>query len=122
MTALTFDTLKYANRLKAAGIPAAYAEAEAEALPEVFEINSKELATKADVNKLEGSVDNKFDLLRKDIVNLETGLRKDMQVLELRVSGEMLLLKWMMGILIAGVASLVLKAFFWQWDIPLWQQ
>jgi len=29
-----------------------------------------------------------------------------------KLMGEMLLLKWMMGILIAGVISLVLKAFF----------
>ncbi len=29
MTAITFDTLKYANTLKAAGVPVAQAEAEA---------------------------------------------------------------------------------------------
>lgn len=46
MTTITFDTLKFANRLKAAGVPAQQAEAEAEALSEVFEANLKELVTK----------------------------------------------------------------------------
>ena len=34
---MTFDTLKFANRLKSAGVPSAQAEAEAEALAEVFD-------------------------------------------------------------------------------------
>jgi hypothetical protein len=46
---LTFDTLKFANRLKHAGVPDKQAEAEAEALAEVFEANLKDLVTKADL-------------------------------------------------------------------------
>jgi D-arabinose 1-dehydrogenase-like Zn-dependent alcohol dehydrogenase len=46
MTAITFDTLKFANKLKAAGVPAQQAEAEAEALSDVFEANLNELVTK----------------------------------------------------------------------------
>ena len=45
MSAITFDTLKFANRLKAAGVPDKQAEAEAEALAEVFESNLRELVT-----------------------------------------------------------------------------
>jgi len=74
VTAITFDTLKFANRLKAAGVPSAQAEAEAEALSEVFEANTDALATKEDVNLLEGRVDSKFDLLRKDIQSMEERL------------------------------------------------
>ncbi len=44
MTSVAFDTLKFANRLKTAGVPAAHAEAEAEALAEVLEINLQGLA------------------------------------------------------------------------------
>jgi hypothetical protein len=51
MTSITFDTLKYANTLKAAGVPSAQAEAEATALAEVLEINLKELATKEDLKR-----------------------------------------------------------------------
>jgi len=46
MTTITFNTLKFANRLKAAGVPPLQAEAEAEALSEVFEADLKELVTK----------------------------------------------------------------------------
>ncbi|EGO81417.1 hypothetical protein XFEB_01733, partial [Xylella fastidiosa EB92.1] len=44
MTSVAFDTLKFANRLKTAGVPAAHAEAEAEALAEVLETNLQDLA------------------------------------------------------------------------------
>ena len=43
MTVITFDTLKFANRLKQAGVPSAYAEAD------ILEANLGELATKADI-------------------------------------------------------------------------
>lgn len=49
MTTIAFDTLKFSNTLKAAGVPAAQAEAEATALAEVLEVNLKELATKDDL-------------------------------------------------------------------------
>ena len=49
MTVITFDTLKFANRLKQAGVPSAHAEAEAEALADILEANLGELATKADI-------------------------------------------------------------------------
>ena len=46
MTTITFDTLKFANTLKAAGVPPAQAEAEAVALSEVLEVNFKDLVSK----------------------------------------------------------------------------
>jgi hypothetical protein len=46
MTTITFDTLKFANTLKAAGVPPAQAEAEAAALSEVLEVNLKDLVSK----------------------------------------------------------------------------
>lgn len=60
MTTLTFDTLKFANRLKAAGAEPKLAEAEAEALAEVFEANLKELATREDLKRLEERLDAKL--------------------------------------------------------------
>ena len=94
MTAITFDTLKFANKLKLAGVPDKQAEAEAEALSEVLEINLKELATKQDikleVRELEHRLDARFE----------------------RIDGELKLTGWMLGAMLAGVMSLVLKAFF----------
>ena len=49
MATATFDTLKFANKLKAAGVPPEQAEAEAAVLSEVLEVNLKELATKEDL-------------------------------------------------------------------------
>ncbi|GAB6043341.1 DUF1640 domain-containing protein [Endothiovibrio diazotrophicus] len=80
MTAITFDTLKFARRLKAAGVPEMQAEAEAEALAEVFsDALESQLATKADVARIER---------------------------------ELLVLKWMIGLVISGIAALILKSFF----------
>lgn len=62
MTAITFDTLRFSNRLKNAGVPPAQAEAEAEALAEVFEINLKELATKDDLRR--EIAESKAELIR----------------------------------------------------------
>lgn len=57
MTTLTFDTLKFANRLKAAGVPdkQAEAEAEAEALAEALgdSIKASDLANKNDLHDSE---------------------------------------------------------------------
>ena len=51
MATITFDTLKFANSLKDAGVPPAQAEAEAVALSEVLEVNLKELVTKDDLHR-----------------------------------------------------------------------
>jgi hypothetical protein len=93
MASLTFDTLKFANKLKAAGVPPEHAEAEAAALSEVLEVNLKDLATKED--------------LKSGLKDLEMKLESRFE----KLMGETVLLKWMLGILIAGVISLVLKAF-----------
>ena len=65
MSTLTFDTLKFANRLKTAGVPSMHAEAEAEALSEVFEANLSELATKQDI--LEFATKQDIADLRRDV-------------------------------------------------------
>jgi hypothetical protein len=61
MAAITSDTLKFANKLKSAGVVPEHAEAEAEALAELFEINLKEVATKEDIKHLEERLCERFD-------------------------------------------------------------
>lgn len=61
MAAITFDTLKYANKLKAAGAESRIAEAEAEALAEVFELNLKEVATREGLKQMEGRLNERLD-------------------------------------------------------------
>src|SRR5260363_394697 len=62
-----FDTLRVANRLKAVGVPSAQAEAEAEVLSEVFEVNLKELATKEDLRATKEDLRREIGELRKDL-------------------------------------------------------
>lgn len=50
MASITFDTLKYADRLKEAGVPPAQAEAEARAMAEA--LSASDLATKTDLLEL----------------------------------------------------------------------
>src|SRR4051812_24747688 len=80
--AIAFNTLKFANRLKAVGIKPEHAEAEAEALAEVFEVNLSRLTTKEDLQRLEESLRKDNELLRKDTAALEESLRKDMATME----------------------------------------
>jgi hypothetical protein len=94
MAAVTFDTLKFANRLKQAGVPAPQAEAEAEVLAEALAVNLKDLTTKADLEAV-------ADRLAHEIREGDAALRADIA-----------LLKWMLGLLLGGVAALILKTFF----------
>ncbi|MDC6408868.1 DUF1640 domain-containing protein [Xylella fastidiosa subsp. morus] len=138
MTSVAFDTLKFANRLKTAGVPAAHAEAEAEALAEVLEINLQGLAeseskngkalARLEVDMKEGfaQVDQRFVQMEKNIdqrfaqvdtrfVQMEKNIDQRFAQVDTRfaeIKGEMLLLKWMLGVLVAGVAALIIKAFF----------
>jgi len=83
MCTTTFDTLKFVKNLKTAGISQKQAEAFSEAFAEAQKDHQQNLATKADLKEL-----------------------------ELKINGQLLLLKWMIGFILAGVASLILKAFF----------
>lgn len=87
MSSVTFDTLKFVERLKASGISDPQAKAIAEAQVEAFsETTSNTLATKMDINRLE------LKLTEHD--------------------GEFKLIKWMMGLMLGGLLALVLKTFF----------
>ena len=58
MAAITFDTLKFVERLKAAGVPDAQAKAEVEPLSEALSetIAIRELATKSDLESLKADL------------------------------------------------------------------
>ena len=80
MATVTFDTLKFVEKLKAGGVPEEQARAKAEALVMAFsEAMDSQLPTKSDINRLER---------------------------ELRV------IKWMAGLVLGGILTLFLKAFF----------
>ncbi len=87
MTTVTFDTLKFVEKLTAAGIPEAQAKAIAEAQREVFaDTLASTLASHADVERIERK------LIEHD--------------------GEFKLIKFMLTMLLGGVVALILKSFF----------
>lgn len=90
MTTITFDTLELVDKLKNAGIPQEQAEAVVRVIADAQETLVSNI-----------TLDHRLK---------ETELRSDARFE--RIDGELKLNRWMLGILIAGVMSLVLKTFF----------
>ena len=67
MASLTFDTLQFAEKLIAAGVPEAPAKAKAAALSEVLEINLKDVVTK-------DHLDYKLAELKTELIKWVVGL------------------------------------------------
>jgi len=116
---ITFDTLEYVNKLKDADVPEKQAQAQAQALRGVLDTalldHASSLATKEDLRNeialVRKDLHSEIALVRKDLHGEISLVRKDMDVRFAKVDGELMLLKWMLGFLMAGVASLVLKAY-----------
>lgn len=105
MAVATFDTLKFANTLKAAGVPEKQAEAQAAAFAEVIQINLKELVTKDDLTR--EIADLRKDV-KQEIKDVEQRLTARIDTLAAQLKGEMLLLKWMFGaVMTVGVGILI---------------
>lgn len=85
MSAITFDTLKFVKRLEASGISASQAEAIAEAYRDAAA--DQELVTKMD---------------------LELALQKELAP----IKAEQQVAKWMNGLMLGGIITLILKSFF----------
>lgn len=88
MATIAFDTLKFTKRLKEAG----FTEAQAEAVADSFlqATGEAEVATKRDLERVEAKIER----------------------LETKLTGELTLVKWMLGILLGGVVALLMRAFF----------
>jgi hypothetical protein len=100
MASATFDTLKFANTLKKAGVPDKQAEAQAEAFAEVIQINFKDLTTKDDLANLRTEV--------KHDIN-EAVAKLSHEIVELR--GEMKLLRWMFGAILGFMVAVGVRLF-----------
>jgi len=118
---LTFNPLQFANRLKEAGIPDKQAEAEAEALREALAQQTQAMsaledqvktlavetrrdavgmATKGDIAEVKGEITE----VKREIAEVKEYLAD--------VRSDVRLLKWMMGFVLAGIVSLVIKSYF----------
>ena len=90
MTTITFDTLELVDKLKTAGIPQAQAEAVMRVIADAQETLVSNVTLVHRLKKTELRSDARFE----------------------RIDGELKLNRWMLGIIIAGIMSLVLKTFF----------
>ena len=88
MTTVTFDTHKFVKTLEAAGLPEQQAEAISSAVRDAQD--HAEMASKSDLKEIELRLDARFE----------------------KLNGEMTLIKWMLGLIVAGTATLILKSFF----------
>ncbi len=86
MTTITFDTQEAVIKLKAVGVSQEHADAFVRAIVEA----QNSLATKADIEIILSPIKTDLTVLKADSVTL----------------------KWMMGVLIAGVMSIIIKTFF----------
>lgn len=92
MATITFDTLAYTKKLKAAGVPEKQAEVQAETFAEIIE---ERLATKRDLKELEMS-------LKRDIKELELAMKSNLERSLASVKSE--IIKWVAGMLVAQAA------------------
>ena len=91
MATVTFDTLKFVEKLKAAGVPEEQAKAEAEALQGVLaDALDTQLTTRRD-----------FD-----------ALRAEMRELRAEVNGKLTLLQWMLALVVAAEVVPILAKLF----------
>ncbi|HXD86286.1 MAG TPA: hypothetical protein VN641_07320 [Urbifossiella sp.] len=101
MPVATFDTLKFANTLKEAGVPGPQAEAQAIAFADVIQLNLKDLVTKDD--------------LRQEIALVEQRLNAKIDTSVAKLMGEIYLLKWMFGAtftMVLAILWLVIRMSF----------
>jgi len=88
MAAAMFDTAKSVDDLEAVKISREQARAIVELVRSSHE--AADVATKGDLTNLEQRIDTRF----------------------IEIKGELTLLRWMLGVLITGVAGLLVRAFF----------
>ena len=96
--AVQFDTLDYAKKLEAAGVPLGQAEAHAKALGEAL---SKHVAFPGDLVALENRLLAKMTALEAGLEAKIESVRLELERVRLELSGKIETLKWMFGALVA---------------------
>ncbi|MBF0539439.1 MAG: hypothetical protein HQL03_14425 [Nitrospirae bacterium] len=64
----------------------------------------RELATKEDISKVKEEITR----LKEEVLKVESRLSERI----VKLDGEFTLVKWMIGVVLAGIVSLIMKAFF----------
>ena len=123
MVAVTFDTLEFTEQLKAAGVPEEQAKGHAKALTVVMRQTETHIDER--IEKHGKQSEERLDgvATKQDIETTKLELRRDIKELEARMDAklekelapvrtELAVVKWMLGVQMAGVLALILKSFF----------
>jgi len=112
MTAITFDSLKYVERLTTAGVSEPQAKAMSEAQKEVFtEMVEDQLATKLDIAGLNNKIDLDIATLNNKIDVSVAMLNNKIDVAIAGFNGKFNLLYWMFGFQLAFAVTILFKLF-----------
>jgi len=114
-----FDTVDYARKLEAAGVPSAQAELQARALNDAL---ASSVATRADLTDLrtdidarfaglDARLDAKFETVDLRFVSLESRVDAKIDSVALKLAGKIEALQWMFGVLVAMNAAVVIQLF-----------
>ncbi len=96
MSAISFDTLAYAKKLKEQGFTDQQAEGQAEALSVVLKEGAGELATRGDLLELQRSA-------KEDLLEFKTEVNSRFE----RIEGRMNLIQWMLGFNLAVTVAIL---------------
>jgi len=106
---IQFDTLRYVEKLKDAGMSEAHAKASAEALSTALEQStSTTLATKEDIGELREMINELRSSTNEKISTFKSEVRAEF----VQVRSDLKVMQWMTGTIVVGVVSLVAKSFF----------
>lgn len=131
-TADMINTLKYAQRLEAAGFSRSQAEAQALVIQDALDDSMQPFATKSDLNIAVTRLDAKIDrletrlhseissldtTLRSEISNLDTTLRSEVGRVETtlgssirELQSDMHTVKWILGLMVPALITLLIPA------------
>ncbi len=123
MSAIAFDTLKFANKLKDAGVPDKQAEAQASIMAEALQVNLDSLATKEQVERLRvdmrrdneqqrSDTNKEFQIVRQEMAQMKTELLQVIAHNETRSDGQIQMLRWMITAMLAMLTGMFIRLIF----------
>jgi len=107
-----FDTLKYSKALRATGVPADQADAQAEVLSDALAGSLADLATKADLALVRSDLTLLRTELKADLAQVEQRLSARMETLDVKIAGSFSFLRWMGGAIVVIFGGILVRLFF----------
>ena len=108
----TFDTLCYARRLEAGGVPPAQAQAHAGALAEALDARDRNLVTtpllRAELAALRSELRAEMAELRNELHVAVADARREFKA----IHAELRMMRWLLGLIATGVAALLARTLF----------